>query len=299
MHTFIENYLHFIKNSIRPPYKKLKSLKSGFIENLNFENNRDPCPIFKNWNERLSFPGIASNGNSRSSVTFLWLNCKHGSKKCISAVQPSSNVPIALQNGDVCPRRDTALGHHAKRKRPRRAFVDSSLQKNEFAKHLNLDLPNFLLPLKSVQTNLRQNWNAAYSDFKGRLRVPRSAPAIGRSMPRLSSRQIGESDASSCWCWSCCRPNATGNQSQKKHVGRVSRNMCLRSSFANRVVMVLVLKIWFGPPNADFWYVWSSQKARKFRQIQPTTKVRILCFDCPLRIKINDSCFSLCFQWNI
>ena len=45
--------------------------------------------------------------------------------------------------------------------------------------------------------------------------------------------------------------------------------------------------------------VWSSQKARKFRQIQPTTKVRILCFDCPLRIKINDSCFSLCFQWNI
>ena len=28
-----------------------------------------------------------------------------------------------------------------------------------------------------------------------------------------------------------------------------------------------VLKIWFGPPNADFWSVWSSQKARKFRQI--------------------------------
>ena len=51
-----------------------------------------------------------------------------------------------------------------------------------------------------------------------------------------------------------------------------------------------VLKIWFGPPNADFWSVWSSQKARKFRQIQPTTKVRILCFDCPLRIKINNSC---------
>ena len=51
-----------------------------------------------------------------------------------------------------------------------------------------------------------------------------------------------------------------------------------------------VLKIRFGPPNADFWSVWSSQKARKFRQIQPTTKVRILCFDCPLRIKINNSC---------
>ena len=46
-----------------------------------------------------------------------------------------------------------------------------------------------------------------------------------------------------------------------------------------------VLKIRFGPPNADFWSVWSSQKARKLRQIQPTTKVHILCFDCPLHIK--------------
>ena len=43
MRTFIENYLHFIKNCVRPPHKKLKSLKSGFIENSNFENNRDPC----------------------------------------------------------------------------------------------------------------------------------------------------------------------------------------------------------------------------------------------------------------
>ena len=40
MHTFIENYLHFMKNCIRPPYEKLKSLKSGLIENSNFENNR-------------------------------------------------------------------------------------------------------------------------------------------------------------------------------------------------------------------------------------------------------------------
>ena len=38
-----KNYLHFIKNCIRPPYKKLKSLKSGFIKNSNFENNRDLC----------------------------------------------------------------------------------------------------------------------------------------------------------------------------------------------------------------------------------------------------------------
>ena len=33
-----------MKNCIRPPYEKLKSLKSGFIENSNFENNRDPWP---------------------------------------------------------------------------------------------------------------------------------------------------------------------------------------------------------------------------------------------------------------
>ena len=43
MRTFIENYLHFMKNCIEPHYEKLKPLKSGFIENSNFENNRDPC----------------------------------------------------------------------------------------------------------------------------------------------------------------------------------------------------------------------------------------------------------------
>ena len=42
MHTSIENYLHFMKNYIRPHYEKLNPLKSGFIENSNFENNRDP-----------------------------------------------------------------------------------------------------------------------------------------------------------------------------------------------------------------------------------------------------------------
>ena len=34
-----------MKNCIRPPYKKLKSLKSGFIENSNFENDRDPWSL--------------------------------------------------------------------------------------------------------------------------------------------------------------------------------------------------------------------------------------------------------------
>ena len=49
MRTFIENYLHFMKNCIRPHYEKLKPLKSGFIDNSNFENYRDPC-ILRNGN---------------------------------------------------------------------------------------------------------------------------------------------------------------------------------------------------------------------------------------------------------
>ena len=50
MRTFIENYLHFMKNCIRPHYEKLKPLKSGFIDNSNFENNRDPCVgVMQKW----------------------------------------------------------------------------------------------------------------------------------------------------------------------------------------------------------------------------------------------------------
>ena len=39
---FIENYLHFMKNCIRPPYRKLKPLGTGFVENSNFENDKRP-----------------------------------------------------------------------------------------------------------------------------------------------------------------------------------------------------------------------------------------------------------------
>ena len=42
---FLENYLHFMNNCIRPPYRKLKPLESGFIEKSNFENNRDPLGL--------------------------------------------------------------------------------------------------------------------------------------------------------------------------------------------------------------------------------------------------------------
>jgi len=37
-----------MKKCIRPPYEKLKSLKSGIIGNSNFENNRDP------WSKKTS-----------------------------------------------------------------------------------------------------------------------------------------------------------------------------------------------------------------------------------------------------
>ena len=42
-----------------------------------------------------------------------------------------------------------------------------------------------------------------------------------------------------------------------------------------------VLEIGFGPPTTVFGSLWSSQKARKFRHIQQTTKTRILCFAPP------------------
>ena len=44
-HKQTNKHLHFMKNCIRPHYEKLKPLKSGFIENSNFENNRDPCLV--------------------------------------------------------------------------------------------------------------------------------------------------------------------------------------------------------------------------------------------------------------
>ena len=57
-----------------------------------------------------------------------------------------------------------------------------------------------------------------------------------------------------------------------------------------------VIKICFGPPIADFWSVWSSQTARKFRQIQPTKKVPILTALTKNDLTMNR---SLCFQRNI
>ena len=54
-----------MKNCIRPHYEKLKPLKSGFIENSKFENNRDPC----NW--LLSFKRYAKAPTFPEFVDFL------------------------------------------------------------------------------------------------------------------------------------------------------------------------------------------------------------------------------------
>ena len=81
-----------------------------------------------------------------------------------------------------------------------------------------------------------------------------------------------------------------GNLAEKRGRGKAvqGNNLEKREQVQQQIVgcspqqvdhLSLVLKIWFGPPNADFWSVWSSQKARKFRQIQPMTKVLILCFE--------------------
>ena len=45
------------------------------------------------------------------------------------------------------------------------------------------------------------------------------------------------------------------------------------------LLTALVLEIGFGPPSADFGSIWSSQKARQFRHVQKTSKVRTLYFD--------------------
>ena len=66
----MENYLHFMKNFIRPHYEKLKPLKSGFIDNSNFENNRDPCLLIS---ENLTFPFSIPSSFSTHTLPFFYL----------------------------------------------------------------------------------------------------------------------------------------------------------------------------------------------------------------------------------
>ena len=73
MRTFIENYLHFIKkNCRRPPYKKLKSLKSGFIENSNFENNRVPCLNVVKYSEQKSVGDLLRTYLANHGYFYFW-----------------------------------------------------------------------------------------------------------------------------------------------------------------------------------------------------------------------------------
>ena len=54
------------------------------------------------------------------------------------------------------------------------------------------------------------------------------------------------------------------------------------SFYAPRNIFYPVHEIGFGPPNADFGSIWSSQKMRKFQHCHKTSKVRILYFDPPI-----------------
>ena len=46
-----------------------------------------------------------------------------------------------------------------------------------------------------------------------------------------------------------------------------------------KVTMQMIILIGLGPISADFGSIWSSQKARKFRHVPKTSKVRTLYFD--------------------
>ena len=60
-----------MKNCIRPHYEKLKSPKSGFIENLIFENNRDPCREVKDKSELLHLPEKMAKWPACAQSVFL------------------------------------------------------------------------------------------------------------------------------------------------------------------------------------------------------------------------------------
>ena len=90
-----------MKNCIRPHYEKLKPLKSGFIENSNFENNRDPCTWFhgnKSW-EIFPFsqrPRYIFLKNRRQSNNFTKDIVVISSYYNLEDKTPSYNVPSQL-----------------------------------------------------------------------------------------------------------------------------------------------------------------------------------------------------------
>ena len=93
--TFIENCLHFMKNCIRPHYEKLKPLKSGFIENSIFENNRDPWVWFStgtlvNQSENFAYYLFGRNNGFFWNTSSLWTQ---GAKPNQTAVEANGKSP--------------------------------------------------------------------------------------------------------------------------------------------------------------------------------------------------------------
>ena len=66
------------KKCIRPPYRKLKPLKPGFIENSNFENNRDPCQPHRGgqslfYDRPSCFRKLHSNFSGNLQISRAWI----------------------------------------------------------------------------------------------------------------------------------------------------------------------------------------------------------------------------------
>ena len=97
MRTYIENYLHFMKNCIRPHYEKLKPLRSGFIENSNFENNRDPWSKTDLLNKFLGY-----SRQWKQNILFFWIS----NIICLTSARTASRRP-ARSKPNPRPRRSS------------------------------------------------------------------------------------------------------------------------------------------------------------------------------------------------
>ena len=120
MRPFIENYLHFMKNCLRPPYEKLKSLKSGLIKNSNFENNRVPCTFLLVFHILSNISaGVLSRGNAMSIyghgyILFCCHNCFNHRFLPVTGTQQNINCSLQIFFVDnfcsTSPSRQVATG---------------------------------------------------------------------------------------------------------------------------------------------------------------------------------------------
>ena len=104
MRTFIENYLHFMKNCIRPLYEKLKSLKSAFIENSNFESNRDPCRVISDQKRGLGDLKTAIEERTEEDISiFFTLSSTLRISSYFLSVSPIPRKPVPRFQQHVSP----------------------------------------------------------------------------------------------------------------------------------------------------------------------------------------------------